>query len=107
VFCTVLWCVSFSFGRIFFCLLATFSSEAGLFLLVNPLAPSIINIVPCTWNLLKQLKAFKLGVRFLTGYKLGERQEGERIQLIFTERALLLAVNVRKKSLMVAFWSQP
>jgi hypothetical protein len=33
-----------------------------------------------------QLKAFKLGERFLTGFKLGEKQEGERIQLSCTER---------------------
>ena len=58
-----LWYVSFSFGRIFY-LLATSSSEAGLCLIVNPLAPSICN--NCTWNLPKQLKAVKLGERFLT-----------------------------------------
>jgi len=37
----------------------------------------------------KQLKAFKLDKRFLTGIKPGERQEGERIQLSCTERAIV------------------
>jgi hypothetical protein len=81
-----LWYVPFSFGRIFY-LLATSSSEAGLCLIVNPLAPSICN--HCTWNLPKQLKAVKLGERFLTGFKLRERREGERIQLSCTERAIV------------------
>lgn len=73
----------FSFGWIFY-LLATFFSEAGLCLIVNPLAPS--TCYHCTWNLSIQLKAFKLGERFLTGFKLGEKLEGERIQLSCTER---------------------
>jgi hypothetical protein len=82
-----LWYVSISFGKIFSYLLATFSSEAELYLIVNPLAPSMCN--HCTWNLPKQLKAFKLGERFLTWFKLGEIQKGELIQVSCTERAIV------------------